>query len=56
MRIITGAALLLAAWPASAQLALSGQDSKAVQVYRTAQGTDGTSTIAKLWIARLSRR
>ena len=35
---------------------LAGQDSKAVQVYRTAQGTDGTSTIAKLWITRLSRR
>jgi DNA-binding beta-propeller fold protein YncE len=30
MRIILGAALMLAAWPASAQLALSGQDSKAV--------------------------
>ena len=35
---------------------LAGQDSRAVQVYRTAQGTDGTSTIAKLWITRLSRR
>lgn len=34
---------------------LAGQNSKAVQVYRSAQGTDGTSAVARLWVIRLSR-
>jgi hypothetical protein len=34
---------------------LAGQDSKAQQAYRTAQGNDGTAGLARLWVIRLSR-
>jgi hypothetical protein len=34
---------------------LAGQDSKAQQIYRTAQGNDGTAALARLWIIRLGR-
>ena len=34
---------------------LAGQDPKAVQMYRSARGADGTEALARLWIIRLSR-
>lgn len=34
---------------------LAGQDSKAQQVYRSAQGADGTAALARLWVIRLGR-
>ena len=34
---------------------LAGQNQKAIQVYRTVQGTDGAAALAKLWISYLSR-
>lgn len=34
---------------------LAGQNQKAIQIYRTVQGNDGAASIARLWVARLSR-
>ena len=34
---------------------LAGQDQKAIQIYKTAQGTDGAASLARLWIIRLGR-
>jgi hypothetical protein len=34
---------------------LAGQDPKAQQIYRGAQGTDGTAALARLWVIRLGR-
>jgi hypothetical protein len=34
---------------------LAGQDQKAVQIFRTVQGTDGAAAIARAWAIRLAR-
>lgn len=34
---------------------LAGQNQKAIQVYRTVQGTDGAAALARLWISYLRR-
>lgn len=34
---------------------LAGQNQKAIQIYKTAQGTDGAASLARLWIIRLGR-
>ena len=34
---------------------LAGKGSRAQQVYRSAQGTDGTAALARLWVIRLGR-
>ena len=34
---------------------LAGQDQKAVQIFRTVQGTDGTGALARAWAIRLAR-
>src|SRR6266851_1183339 len=34
---------------------LAGQDQKAVQIFRTVQGTDGAAALARAWAIRLSR-
>lgn len=34
---------------------LAGQDEKAIQIFKTVQGTDGAAALARLWIIRLSR-
>lgn len=34
---------------------LAGLNQKAIQVYKTAQGTDGAASLARLWIIRLGR-
>jgi hypothetical protein len=34
---------------------LAGQNPKAVQIFRTVQGTDGSGALARAWAIRLSR-
>lgn len=34
---------------------LAGQNQKAIQIFKTAQGTDGAASLARLWIIRLGR-
>jgi hypothetical protein len=34
---------------------LAGQDEKAIQIFKTVQGTDGAAALARLWVIRLSR-
>ena len=35
---------------------LVGQDEKAIQTFKTVQGTDGAAALARLWVIRLNRR
>jgi len=34
---------------------LAGQNQKAIQIFKTVQGTDGAAALARLWVIRLSR-
>jgi hypothetical protein len=34
---------------------LAGQDAKALEMFKTVQGTDGAAALARLWVIRLSR-
>ena len=34
---------------------LAGQNDKALQMFKTVQGTDGAAALARLWVLRLSR-
>ena len=34
---------------------LAGQEQKAVQIFRTVQGTDGAAALARAWAIRLAR-
>jgi hypothetical protein len=34
---------------------VAGQNEKALQTFKTVQGTDGAAALARLWVIRLSR-